>query len=387
MWKPVGERLGRNLTPTINLEGFSFLDNPVRTMEQLTKIIHAETTARDARLNFMDKFCLDIGSYLVLGAANRSMAPVFSHGAIRMAIAKVVEAVQLRELFGMAKMEFVREYSDVWAFPLRSRRPAGTSESETRHLDPQSFEKVGDDLVEAINGWLGESQDYRLTRSGRGLVKKIVGEVLCNAERHSSLADDDDGDWSIAGFMALREKGTPNAHYRVHLAFLSVGRSISETMSRASVQTKSKMKTYSARHMHRLVPSGYTDENLNTVFAIQDGVTSVESAEADGRGGTGFQDILEFFNGLASIETGEENAQLAIVSGKTCVSIKNPYYQGIRQRSDARELWFNPENDPTKEPDKGYVVTLPSALNGTLVTMAFNLMKMNLENAERNRED
>lgn len=384
IWKPIRDRHGSQLESVVNLEEFSFIDNPIVTMNHLVRLAEAEARAVDVRLNFIDDRCLDIGSFLVLGAMMPSMLRVFSGGRISPAIAKVLDAVHLRQNLGMGKVQLVDGHKDVWAFRLRSRRPAGSSLSSERHLEPQSREKIADDLIDAVNGWLGEASDQELTLEGKRYVIKIIGEGLCNAERHSSVSGDDDGDWSIAGFMAKRVGPDGSDYYRVHLAFLSIGASIADTMNRASDETRQLMANYVARHLHRFKKGPFRRDDLETVFAIQDGITSIANASAESRGGTGIQDILSFFRGLSSGDDRPDNAQLCIVSGRTFVSFRHPYYCGLRKNSqieEPRELWFNERNTPTEEPDSSHVIPLDTRLNGTLVSMAFNLRGKNVRDA------
>src|SRR3546814_7699631 len=109
----------------------------------------------------------------------------------------------------------------------------------------------------------------------------MVGEDLDNAERHSS--GDGDGDWSMAAFMAKRnEPDHPNA-MRCFLAFLSVGKSIAETIDEAPETVQKFCRRYASHH----VRGGQSKDTLITIAALQDGVTSAHKAYKGGRGGTG----------------------------------------------------------------------------------------------------
>lgn len=370
-WKLVPDRTGRNISDEIKLKDFSFFENPIETMKVFNRIAIAECRCVDLRLDFVDYYCLDIGAYLLLAACNKDMVPITSGGKISTPVAKVLDAVLLREQLGMAKMSIKNPNKDIWAFTVQSRHKADTSQSQTRHLDLPRREKVATDLIEAINQWLDHTTKQSLTLSGRRMIVKIIGEVLDNAERHSS--EYGDGDWSIVGFMAHRKNAKNESIYRCHLAFLSIGKSISQSMTKADPAVLRNMRTYTARHSTGLKKRHFSREHLETVFALQDGVTCVPKAIEDKRGGTGFQEILEFFKGLSHSENGKDDAQLAIISGNTCIFAKGPYMVGKRQSGDERELWFNTENSPNQEPDGEYIIKLPHYLNGTLVTMAFNL--------------
>ena len=70
MRRPIGD-----IVPEIALKDFSFVHDPISTITALSKIVEIECTHARARLDFLDQDCLDIGSYLVLQAVRRHMAP------------------------------------------------------------------------------------------------------------------------------------------------------------------------------------------------------------------------------------------------------------------------------------------------------------------------
>jgi hypothetical protein len=378
-WRNMIQRSIITNNSEISLENFSYIDNPLGVCEALNKLARLEMVCSDIRINFNDNVCLDIGAYLVLAAMKKDMAPVISGGVISPSIRKVLEAVRLSEELGMMKRAASAETgSGLWAFPTVVRRPAGSSLSLTRYLEPQSIEKVAKSLVEAINEWLSQIVDQELTEAGRRLVQKTVGEVLDNAERHSDLKKD--GDWSIAGFLARQKLADGRTVFRCHLAFLSVGKTIAETFARADVSVRADLDKYIAKHTNALTKRRLS-EGLATVFALQDGITSDPQAFSEGRGGTGLQDVISFIDDLAGGENPEHDAQLAIISGNTHIRIRHPHHKGVMDELNRRQLWFNAENSPEFPPDTRHVTMLPHRLNGTLVTAAFNLEKEYLESS------
>lgn len=259
---------------------------------------------------------------------------------------------------------------------MHRRRLSGTSDSDTRYLDEQSHEKIAGNLQSAIDEWLGVTAGQRLNARGRRIVLRLVTETLDNAERHGDLSDNpDDGDWIVAGFMARREDDVNPEYYRCHLAFLSAGTTISETISTTPEPTRTKMEDYVSLHRRSVGTRRHSADHLRTVFALQDGVTRSEIAVKEKRNGTGLQDILEFYSDLAAGGAERADASLSIVSGNTCVVCTNPYMHGIRQGGDdsERELWFNEPNDQSIPPDHRNVIELERCLKGTLISMAFTL--------------
>jgi hypothetical protein len=67
-WLPVMHRHDVGSVPEVDLEQFSFVHNPIQTIEKIRSILEIEATELGARLNFLDERCNDIGAFLVLQA-------------------------------------------------------------------------------------------------------------------------------------------------------------------------------------------------------------------------------------------------------------------------------------------------------------------------------
>jgi hypothetical protein len=94
-WRPVMQRRDLGLVPEVDLEKFSFVHNPIKTVEQISSILEIEAAELGARLNFLDERCNDIGAFLVLQAIRQNMAPVFHGGRMNFAMQRVIDAVGL----------------------------------------------------------------------------------------------------------------------------------------------------------------------------------------------------------------------------------------------------------------------------------------------------
>lgn len=380
-WKPPYSRLKSKLHRTIDVRDFSFFTSPQDTQRALRSIALAEAECLSGRINFLDHDCHDIGPWLVLAVMRRDMLPVFSGGAIGDQLSAVITALGLHGPLRFSLEHTSADPKDIWAFPLRSRRPAGSSRSPTVHLDPQSKEQVGGELCEAIDRWLGASSEMQLTRTGRSYVLKIVGETLDNAERYSRPEFPNDGDWSISGYMKKQGRGEDQT-FVCQLAFLSVGASISETVQRCDQATQERMQEYIRMHSSALPNQQYTGDHLRTIFALQDRVSGDPDATSNGRGGTGFRDIITFFGDLAEAASQRSAARLAIISGRTCLHIASVHCDASRPKTgEDFNIWLNPENLKELPPDSSSVVELEQDFRGTLVTMIFELDRGYLKNA------
>lgn len=380
VWSSLSERIRKREVQAITVDNFSFLQNPTGTANALSKIAMAEASCLAANIDFKDQHCLDIGPWLVLSVMRGDMIPVFVGGAISNGLSKVFSALQLDEAMGMTVAPFWDKEKDIWAFPIRRRRPAGTSTSPSLQLEPQTKEKLGDELCDAIDDWLNACVSQELTGDGRHLVKVIAGETLDNAERHSNhIEHPDDGDWMVSGMMVRRNLNGNNV-FLCQLAFLSIGSTIAESMLSCPPMLLEKMERYVALHKKSFPRAKHAAEHLRTVFALQPGVSRDAEAIESKSGGTGFSDIMNLFSDLAAIESADCGARLAIVSGNTCIHIGYPYCRSKELKvGETRQIWFNEENTAKVPPDQDVVISLENGLKGTLVTMSFTLEREYLE--------
>lgn len=379
-WRIVPRR-NRYQTGELSLKDFSFIDYPQKTMDALSQIAILECEVVAAKLNFDDPYCSDIGPYLVLSEMWNEMAHIFQGGRMSIPIQKVVEAVGLRKPLGM-RLGGADDLSDVWAFPMRRRRPTLAAKSPDRYLQPQPHEKLADEFCDHIDGWLARAaQDLCLTREGKSKVASIIVELLDNAVRHSDLISRD-GSWTVTGFMARRKDGDSHV-FRCHLSFISVGASIAESLATSGPRSGGIVREYCERH--RGGPQ--SDDTLATLVALQDGITGVPDADKAGRGGVGLQDVLEFINALGATEVAAWAPKLTIVSGSSCIRLREPYLLGKREADDApRVLWCNATNDAALPPDPAFVFDLEGRLPGTVVSMSFAIDMDHLKATVREKD-
>lgn len=373
VWLPILQRRHSEKFTQISLNDFSFIDHPQHTLDLLKEILLFEANAIEAQLHFDDEYCVDVSAYLVLAEMWPSMANVFKGGRMSLPIQKVVEALQLRKDLKM-KFPDLQNVDDVWAFPKQQRRPAGSSRSAERFLEPQTREKVVDDFCDAFDEWLDTAADeLELSPQGRARFGEIIGELLDNAERHSSPPGKDGG-WSTASFMAKRTEGDKDI-YRCHMGFLSVGASIAESLALATIDTRARINRYVDLHKE----TGISRATLTTLVALQDGITRDHAATANSRGGVGFQEVLELINAIGFSKDPGHAPRMTIVSGSSCIQARPPYVIGIRNDDlEPRTLWFNEANDLRSAPDKDFVFDLDSHFPGTIIGLTFVLSKEDL---------
>ncbi|RJG46653.1 hypothetical protein D3Y55_21950 [Mesorhizobium sp. DCY119] len=341
------------------------------TYQSLISMAEADCDALHYRIDFLDEYVTDIGPYLVFGIMREQMAPLSAGGTVSGPTRKVLEAVGLRAFLRMKPFQGVTT-DDVWPLPVMQRRRGGTSSTTNLAAEPSTVEIRADEITKRVDSWLEQlDPPSELTEHGIGRIKSIVTETLNNAERHGRVGGD--GEWVVAGFMARRpitdDEDAPLVHV-CHLGFLNLGRPISETILEAPTEITEQISKYQKVHSR----SDLSAETLATVFALQDGISRVLQGNGNPSGGTGLMDMVEFANEVGRSSIPGNGPKVAILSGNAYIRFEAPYSEGFGTSDDDRRLqWFNLKNDVLKKPDSGYVMDLPRAFPGTLITMRFVL--------------
>ena len=349
----------------ISLKNFSFIDNPEQTIEVLKDVVEAECVAREMDLDFDDPQVDDVSPYLVLGLMRQNMLPVQRGGNMPRPIQKVVEAVRLRHFLMMAPFSGPKDTSDVWAYPLVQRQPA--SGRAATYLEPTKKEVAAVRFVKTINEWLSKMEPaFGLTGDGEKSIGGMLDEILDNAQRHASPTLNE-GKWSIAGYMARRLVSGRDS-YACHVSIVNLGRSIAESMMSAPNQIRNDMEEYAVLHegKHQL-----TKDELRTVYAMQDSISSREKDEASG--GYGIMSMLNFLNEIGGSDTTPHRPRISILSGNSYIIFKGPYRSGVVASADTRirQQWFNNSNDLQEPPDPDYVRRLGHRFPGTIISIRF----------------
>jgi hypothetical protein len=196
---------------------------------------------------------------------------------------------------------------------------------------------------------------------------------LDNAKRHSHASED--GTWAIAGFMEARKRSdNSGTHaYFCHLAIISPGRTIYESLQHAPAPTKSHIAAFVNLHKPTLLQNrAYDEEALWTLSALQDTISRASPTE-ESINGFGMMTLVEMMNELGATRRPEEQPRLTVLSGASCLMIRPPYNVPAKGPNGHRVLALNAANDLKYQPDEAYVFRMPYRFPGTIVTMRFCL--------------
>lgn len=361
-WKPWNRR---KVEDEIEVKNFSFLDHPHETISVLKEIAARECSDIGLHAHFVDQDVSDIAPYMLLGLMRRDMIPFMSGGKMHRTITRVLHAVEADKFMGINVR--AENQNDILPFKLKHFQ---TAEKTSTNLaqNPTTKEKTIDDLVGTIDEWLNQLKPSRkLTKQGRAWIKNMVAEILDNAERHSDIYGK--GSWSVAGFM-MRKMGENNTEKLVcHLAFVSLGCSISESLLAGDSKIVQEVESYCKKMEKKTRLSKGT---LTTVYALQDGVSRMPNTTV--AGGSGLMEIAEVANNLGNGYK-QIPPQVAILSGSSCIVFKPPYLKGqtTTQKPDLRQQFFNPDNAQETAPDVKHVFDTALPLPGTLISIRFAL--------------
>lgn len=217
---------------------------------------------------------------------------------------------------------------------------------------------------------------HRLTGQGRQDLGVVSGEVIDNAVEHSQ----GDG-WVIAGYL-----DTNDPDNICEIAIFNFGISIAESLRALPIDhfTHKLIKPYIDAHSHQgLFGTGWTKDDLLTLVALQDNISSKNESNADTRGG-GTIDIIEFFQQIYDEcgSTCKSKPKMAILSGRTHIVFDGKYK--LKPDKHGRPvIAFNKENRLDLEPDRSYFTHLKKyPFPGTAVCIRFPLQDYQYEKVE-----
>lgn len=196
----------------------------------------------------------------------------------------------------------------------------------------------------------------------------VIGEILINAEEHSSTKYR----FSIGYF---KEENTNEAHYGIfRLVILNFGQTIYEKFSAADCQNKeivAKMKELSKSYTKRnmFLQREFEEENLWTLYALQEGVSSV--SPTDYKRGNGSIRFIESFFNIKESKDADNISRMTILSGKTQISFDGKYEIVSKVNSlnePFRVMTFNNSGNIEDKPDNKYVFQTKHYFPGTLIS-------------------
>ena len=193
----------------------------------------------------------------------------------------------------------------------------------------------------------------------------VIGEMLINAEEHSTLHHR----FSMGYFQETKEN---NKHFGLFkLVILNFGNTIYERFKNnedCPQNTIDRMKELSKSYTKRQLfkQREFEEDTLWTLYALQQGVTSVAGKR---RGNGTIQFIKSFFNIKGNLDV-DNISKMTIISGNTQIVFDGTY--GITEKIDGNKhydmMTFNESGSIEDRPDSSFVKTSDLYFPGTIIS-------------------
>lgn len=235
-----------------------------------------------------------------------------------------------------------------------------------RASEESPSERAARRLVDYFNECLLVSE-FELTEAGRHQLAIYAGEVLDNAVEHSGAQD-----WVLVGYLDL---STPEQVCEISI--FNFGKSFADTF--LELPSEHFMRRYVDPfvdlHTKRgFFGTGWEEDNLMTVVALQGQVSSKNETDQDTRG-NGTIDLINFFQEVhaGSKPRGRQNARMVIISGRTRILFDGKHKMD-RDANGRAVIAFNRANNLEIPPERSHVECLKGVIfPGTIVSIRFPL--------------
>ncbi len=355
---------------------FSIIDNTNESYEILRKIISALLLERNNKVILDYHFCnkVDLSTQVLLDIIlqdfflfikncqqnNKQVIGIFpvtiGGSNINNKIDKLLFSVGSPAVLNKDQ----RKFDDIIPYPLCIHDTESSKDPikkiESKDLDTTALaEYVLESLARMNKSLSSEKLDDLCT---------VIGEILINAEEHSTTRYR----FSIGYF---EEKKEGEKHYGIfRLVILNFGQTIYEKFKDPDCPNKpivDKMKTLSDSYTKRnlLKWKTFEEESLWTLYALQEGVTSIPKK----RGNGSIQFIESFFNIKESVEA-DNFSRLLILSGNTKIIFDGTYCIEEKEIDyhKFKVMTFNKTGNIEDKPDNNFVRYSDSYFPGTLIS-------------------
>jgi hypothetical protein len=342
---------------------FSFIEAPEETIDVIDNL-NAMLLHGDTRGLFVDHSqCteLDLCASLVMDTLieqRRRTAPLNLSGVfskvervnIMLRASGLLERIHHpSSVLPAAMMDKIRKSPLYWGYSMFSERSTRCDEAATG-------------LTEYFDKCL-EQTGTSLSPLGKNRLSILISEAISNAEEHAV------GKWyAKAHFDRLNPAEQEGGGCHLVLVNFSENSTIFNSFAShgASSSTFSDMMAYANRHLGiGIFQKPYDEESLCTLYALQEGVSSVSASR-----GTGTTNLIAFFLQLAG-----NKRKMCVLSGHSLITFDGKYALKAEpfEGGDRQVIAFNEENSLKLPPDGRYVRTLSKPFPGTLISLKFNL--------------
>lgn len=223
--------------------------------------------------------------------------------------------------------------------------------------------EMADYVIECL-----KRMNKKMTRDKLNDLCTVIGEILINAEEHSTTKYR----FSIGYFK--EETGNENHFGVFRLVILNFGNTIyekfkSEDCPNQDIVERMKLLSQNYTKKNWFSSSEFEEENLWTLYALQEGVTSI-AYDKHKRGNGSIRFIESFFN-IKGSQVVDDISRMSIVSGKTRIIFDGFYNISSKTNINGeifKVMTFNNSENIEDKPDNKYVYCMDNYFPGTFVS-------------------
>jgi hypothetical protein len=200
-------------------------------------------------------------------------------------------------------------------------------------------------------------------------LSNIISEILINAEEHSTVGSR----FSIGYFQEDKKDGKHSGIFR--LVIMNFGKTIYEKFADPDCENQrivKVMKNLSSDYTKKkfFFLKEFEEETLWTLYALQEGVTSVSPEKYPLRGNGSIQFIKSFFNLRGEDKSNEYKSRMTILSGNTSITFDGTYkiIDKINENGKFSYMTFNESGNINDKPDKNFVKYVENYFPGTVIS-------------------
>jgi hypothetical protein len=217
--------------------------------------------------------------------------------------------------------------------------------------------------------------NYILSDEGQAFLADVFGEIIGNAEEHSSK-DSGEVFWNVLGCY---NKDTSYCSFSI----INYGNTIYESLSNPNSTSAEVIKSVndiinSNKSYLGQIKELFTkdhEEPIWNAMALQDGISSKRTLK--GKASTRGQGLMDVIDFIGNLKSEKDLAQIVMISGKSKILIDYEYriqYKEVGSNNEKRrQIIFNKENMLHEPPDRNKVILMPDSFSGTIISGRFKL--------------
>jgi len=355
---------------------FSIIDNPQESLEKIRDLVRAArsyTNTKEIIIDHVDVKSHDLAAETILGYCTSEFDREKKYkldikGAYPSDpyLKKYIKATGIIKNLNI-KHEYLDKSEESKLKIFRQTNGTYTHQDNVGISDLK--ENTAAKFAQHINECL-TSNNRQLTEVGKSLLTIYIGEIIGNAEEHSTI-----NRWAIYGYLDNSKDGDNICE----IAIFNFGCSIADSFKAIDKYSYAYKQVEPYIKMHQtngFFSDTWTEDALLTLVALQGDISSKNIDSTTDRG-QGTIEAINFFQKISEEcnENEKCSAKMAILSGSTHILFDGMY--NLQENSYGRKvIAFNKRNSLEQKPDSKYIKTLKKInFPGTIISIRFPLEK------------